>query len=493
MYTRRVVLFVRAAFATHCVRILLVAGVVLLLVYTQSTVRVSHEHDGTKATDFWLQWLYRKKLQSAKQFTHAFHPVLLIADLLILMTTVLLMFIEFANQQHRTRDVKCALAKTRDWTFRFLHKLSLFWYFPILSALEFLQRAARRARFGSHFVAYVDAAGLIAKTARLHYWHFMFAGYLGGRRDRCLLFGRCSLTLCDVVDMVVIALPISFYLYGVNDLNDLKSDLMNSRKLGSGHNDSELCFQDPSHTEKKTELMNQLLVMSLLVVFLWWSLQATLIQFLASGLFLFLAWSYSAPPLRTKEVPFLDVIWNCGYKLTYFIGLAFLQSTKQHEFVASKLFNAGTLLLMACAIGHMCMDRDADRRAGHNTLIVRYGPQGAAYHFLSLAGILVFLDTGYHLCYLSDDVSLKEIFRRNETVCAWAAMTTFAFLLNYVSRDWLFKVMFKDFMCMNFAFVFSRLALTHDVVNIFLYQAWPVMADEDVFTFFLGWLVRNLL
>eukprot|EP00928_Gymnodinium_smaydae_P100136 TRINITY_DN9756_c0_g2_i1.p1 TRINITY_DN9756_c0_g2~~TRINITY_DN9756_c0_g2_i1.p1 ORF type:complete len:494 (-),score=32.14 TRINITY_DN9756_c0_g2_i1:295-1776(-) len=493
MYTRRVVLFVRAAFATHCVRILLVAGVVLLLVYTQSINRVSHEHDGTKATDFWLQWVNRKKLQSAKKFTRAFHPVLLIADLLILMTTVLWMFIAFVKEQHRTRDVKCALAKTRDWTFRFLHKLSLFWYFPILNALECLQRVARRTRFGSHFVAYVDAALLMIKIARPHLWNFMLGGYFRGRRDRCLLFGRCSFAFSDVVDMAVIALPISFYLYGVNDLNDIKSDLVNSRKLGSGHNDSELCYQDPRHTEKKKELMNQLLVMSLLVVFLWWSLQATLIQFLASGLFLFLAWSYSAPPLRTKEVPFLDVIWNCGYKLTYFIGLAFLQSTKQHEFVASELFNAKTLLGMALAIGPMCIDRDADRKAGHNTLIVRYGPQGAAYHFLSLAGILVFLDIGYHLCYLSDDVSLKVIFKRNKNVCLWATWTTFACLLNYVSRDWLFKVVFKDSMCVLFAAIFSRLVLTHDVVNMLLHQAWPVMADEDVFTFFLGWLVRNLL
>lgn len=96
-------------------------------------------------------------------------------------------------------------------------------------------------------------------------------------------------------------LPANFFVYGVNDLHDYATDILNPKKR-----DREAYLPLSAHHAVKKALYAMLgiaLVLCCLFPAGWW----------AMALFLFLGWSYSAPPLRWKGRPLFDMLANSLY------------------------------------------------------------------------------------------------------------------------------------------------------------------------------------
>eukprot|EP00928_Gymnodinium_smaydae_P066239 TRINITY_DN49282_c0_g1_i1.p1 TRINITY_DN49282_c0_g1~~TRINITY_DN49282_c0_g1_i1.p1 ORF type:complete len:196 (-),score=0.46 TRINITY_DN49282_c0_g1_i1:139-726(-) len=189
-------------------------------------------------------------------------------------------------------------------------------------------------------------------------------------------------------------------------------------------------------------------------------------------LLVFIGWAYSAPPLRLKEVPFLDIWTNGSYAIVYFLGLAHCWSSYDPREIWGHFFRIAFSCFCPFTL-HCCLDRDADRKAGYRTTIVRYGLPGFAVFFWLTAIILVFVEMCVHACCIDDAFSFKQTFLRYGIVWLSAVGTTVVSLLNYLSDDVFFRIVIKDFMLAHFFFVIGRILGTQMYMSELLYETLP--------------------
>lgn len=163
--------------------------------------------------------------------------------------------------------------------------------------------------------------------------------------------------------------PANVFIYGVNDYWDVWTDRTNPKKDYKEHRVSE---------GERPDLRTLLLAMSGLSLFLLFfqDARARLI-FLA---FLFLAYFYSAPPLRFKRIPFLDFSSNMLYIMPGIFGFYLASGI----FPPLLLVAAGYLHIAAMHLFSAIPDIEFDRRAGITTTAVLLGRN------VSLALCLVF-------------------------------------------------------------------------------------------------------
>lgn len=153
-------------------------------------------------------------------------------------------------------------------------------------------------------------------------------------------------------------LPANMLIYGVNDYWDEATDRLNPKKGGKEH----LLAQN--EREKILHLLGLVGILTA-ILFLTQSLGLQLI-FLA---FLFLAYFYSAPPLRFKTLPFLDFSSNMLYIMPGIFGYYLASGT-----LPPPLFVlAGFLHIAAMHIYSAIPDIEFDRSAGITTTPVLVG------------------------------------------------------------------------------------------------------------------------
>jgi 4-hydroxybenzoate polyprenyltransferase len=163
--------------------------------------------------------------------------------------------------------------------------------------------------------------------------------------------------------------PANVFIYGVNDYWDEWTDRTNPKKDYKEHRVSE---------GERRDLRTLLLAMSGLSLFLLFLQDASArLIFLA---FLFLAYFYSAPPLRFKQIPFLDFSSNMLYIMPGIFGFYLASGI----FPPLLLVAAGYLHIAAMHLFSAIPDIEFDRRAGITTTAVLLGRN------VSLALCLVF-------------------------------------------------------------------------------------------------------
>lgn len=157
--------------------------------------------------------------------------------------------------------------------------------------------------------------------------------------------------------------------FGVNDVYDYETDRRNPRKLADGLEGSVL---DPVYHK------DVLIVAYLSTIVILLSALATQYRdnILAAVLLVILAWQYSAPPLRLKEVPIIDSLSNgCLTFLVWFFGFSFSGSSISQvplKAIVNNFCVAGGHALAAVA------DFEADSAAGLRTIATTLGQRPAA-------------------------------------------------------------------------------------------------------------------
>lgn len=188
-------------------------------------------------------------------------------------------------------------------------------------------------------------------------WPVIALLFLGG-----LEYSSASFSVPALIQLFLLFAPVSVF-YALNDVYDRDTDMLNPRKMG-GLDGVRLHPRHHKFVKRAVFAVILLLVLSSLLTFNVWNI-------LVMALFLFVAYSYSAPPLRLKERPPLDSISNgLGYfLLPFLLGFSFGQPLYRMD--------ADIIYPVFCVMGlhafSTLMDYGSDKEAGVATFSTRFG------------------------------------------------------------------------------------------------------------------------
>lgn len=186
---------------------------------------------------------------------------------------------------------------------------------------------------------------------------------------------------------VVTTFCIMAFTFAINNYYDAKSDKINPRRkdinaIASGQISRQLAI-----------LLLFLLVLIPLIISIFYRLEV----FIFCAFLLFLGWAYSAPPLRTKNIPVVDVIWHFLGFFSYILWGSLIAG-------GSIFYSSINLIswLMAISlgifssigqVGNHISDYNSDKETGTITFAVWAGLDKAkiTINFLTLIHLLVLI------------------------------------------------------------------------------------------------------
>lgn len=155
------------------------------------------------------------------------------------------------------------------------------------------------------FFRNMDDIKYLIKVSRPRFWLYLAGPFLIGM--------GANIDLLSLYALFYFTIPANIFLYGVNDLWDQETDKLNSKKI---ERESRISSKSQEVGLQKAVFISFILA---LPIFIYGNFQIKLL--LAS--FLFLAYFYSASPLRLKGVYFLDSISNVLYIIPGLISYAY--------------------------------------------------------------------------------------------------------------------------------------------------------------------------
>lgn len=198
----------------------------------------------------------------------------------------------------------------------------------------------------------------LLKISRPRFWLYLLGSYMVG-----FVAGSSSLSTqlstVFLTHLFLFSLPANLFLYAVNDIYDAQTDKHNPKK-----NIKEVRLS-PSDRSYLFTLLPGLFGLLIVTAFS----QPNNLSRLLMTLFIFLAFFYSAPPLRFKAVAGLDFASNVLYIIPGLLGFAQLTGSLPTAWVivGASLFTWGLHLFSAIP------DINVDRKAGVITTAVALG------------------------------------------------------------------------------------------------------------------------
>lgn len=213
------------------------------------------------------------------------------------------------------------------------------------------------------------------------------------------VLGMASLSIeiyyLPFLEFVVSTFCIMSFTFAINNYYDVESDRINPRRRNINAIVS-------GHISRKTSVA---LLLILVLIPLLISIFLSFEILIFCSFLLFIGWAYSAPPIRTKNIPVLDVIWH-------FIG--FFSYVLWGSLIAGRSIIGGSIglliFIMAISLGIFSMigqvgnhikDYESDKKSGTITFAVWAG--------LGKANISILVLTILHLIVLIPLIVLYSI------------------------------------------------------------------------------------
>jgi 4-hydroxybenzoate polyprenyltransferase len=212
---------------------------------------------------------------------------------------------------------------------------------------------------------------LALKHSRPRFWLYTAGSYLVGFAAGAKSV-ETFLSPLFPVGLLVYLLPANIYLYGLNDLADIDTDLLNPKKTDR---------EAVAWGAVRRRLSIYVAGSALAVLLFSWNLTA----FLLNSLYILMATFYSLPPIRFKARPFLDSFSNWFYIIPGAAGYHLSSNNLLPPlwfWVVGALWTAGMHALSAVP------DIEPDRRAGIKTIATTLGPRGTMF-FVSACWTIV--------------------------------------------------------------------------------------------------------
>ena len=200
----------------------------------------------------------------------------------------------------------------------------------------------------------------IVRISRPRFWIYLFGPYLIG-----LAAGATGpkdfLRFDSILFAIYFLLPANLLVYGINDIFDFETDRLNPKK-----SEYEMLVRPEDH--RSLWIWIAILNVPFLFAILFFAPRAIL----PVAAFILLSVFYSAPPIRAKEVSFLDSIFNVLY---VFPGV-FAYQLLTGEFPPTGIIFAGGLWTAAMHAYSAIPDIEPDRAAGLETIATKLGSWG---------------------------------------------------------------------------------------------------------------------
>lgn len=217
-------------------------------------------------------------------------------------------------------------------------------------------------------------------VSRPRFWIYLLGPFLIGATAALQHEGTVS------VPAILLALyftfPANLFIYGVNDIFDFETDTLNEKKQG---------YETVVTTSQHRPLWRLILLSNLPFLFLLPFLSLPVI--VALGAFVFLGYSYSAPPVRAKARPFVDSLSNVLYVMPGIAAYFAFGGTT----ISLWLAVAAMLWSVAMHAYSAVPDITADTQAGLRTIATTLGAPGTLF-FCALcyagAGVIAGLQLG---------------------------------------------------------------------------------------------------
>ncbi len=170
----------------------------------------------------------------------------------------------------------------------------------------------------------------------------------------------------NLLGIAYFTLPYNLALYGINDICDYPSDRLNPRK-----NSIEGGLLPPDTHQRMISLITGLNLPFLALLIAQGNRRANTVL----GVLLFTTFAYSAPPLRYKEIPFLDAFTSATHFVTpYLYGLVFNQTKRYPK---RELLGYTAWCMASQAFGAI-QDIPFDQSVGSQSIATVLGPRKTA-------------------------------------------------------------------------------------------------------------------
>lgn len=201
---------------------------------------------------------------------------------------------------------------------------------------------------------------LLIKVSRPISWVIAPAIYIGGAS---LLSFHISSVM--IIQIALLSFPYCLFLYGINDIYDHESDLLNPRK-GS--------IQGAQLAQQKHRLIKRYSLITVVLLLISSFVTLNILNIFGMILLLFFSYYYSAPPLRFKDRTPLDSFSN---GIIYFLGPLLIGYQGSLTMIPIDV-----ILLSICVMGihaySTIADYTVDQKIGDKTFAVVYGIRWAA-------------------------------------------------------------------------------------------------------------------
>jgi len=181
------------------------------------------------------------------------------------------------------------------------------------------------------------------------------------------VYSHANFSIIFLLELIILTLPYSFFLYGINDIYDYETDLLNERKGGV----QGIVSKKKYH--KQTKILSIVIAFTLIFISI---VTYNLVNILSMIGLIFVSYFYSAPSIRAKERPPFDSIFNA---FIYF-GFPFLLGISFGE-VGNNVYLKVALALLGTVSAHSfstIADYIPDKQAGVSTFAVRFGKRAAS-------------------------------------------------------------------------------------------------------------------
>ena len=230
----------------------------------------------------------------------------------------------------------------------------------------------------------IDTILRLIRISRPAFWPIIPTSFLIGLSygPQGLSYPTFSFTPIMIIQLFLLSFPFCLFTFGINDLQDLKSDTINPRKanpsLAASLTEGAISHDlNPRHIYIAAAIVAILMLGSAI-------LSRDLMNILHTLSLLVLSFTYSTPPWRLKTRPPLDMI-SAGILISlspFAMGFSLADTTG--------ILPIQIYLLTIAAMGFhgfsTIMDADPDRDAGDTTFAVVFGKRTAA--FFAAASVL---------------------------------------------------------------------------------------------------------
>ena len=211
----------------------------------------------------------------------------------------------------------------------------------------------------------------IILVSRPIFWPIAPAAYLFG-----IYLGSVEMSWIVLLQAILLWIPLSVYVFGINDINDLESDKTNPRRRG--------LLWGAKIIESDRGWIEKLSIAAVLLIFLSALASMNILHIIVTALFLPFPYLYSAKPIRLKSRPVLDSLTNATYTYAPFaMGYSLSGSL---GFLDPAMIIFALVFSSAHAIGTI-MDLPGDKRAGIKTFASVLGKRPAAAFSVLLIGM----------------------------------------------------------------------------------------------------------